>query len=75
MRCYFCKNEDHYRNECPSRKGKKFDKFESSNDSDSNLVSEGYESFKVLIANLIGLKLIWLLIQVFPFTYHPLRII
>lgn len=41
--CYFCKNKDHYRNECLLRKGNFFDKSESSSDSDSNLVYEGYK--------------------------------
>lgn len=36
VRYYFCKNEGHYRNECSLRKGKKFEKHESSIDSDSN---------------------------------------
>lgn len=45
---YFCKKHDHYINEYPLRKGKKFDKHESSTDSDSKLVSKSCESSEVL---------------------------
>lgn len=40
-----------YRNECPFKKGKKFDNQDSTINSDSNFFSTDYESFEVLVVS------------------------
>lgn len=69
VRCHFYKKKQcHYRSEGHIRKGKNYDKSKSSNDSDSYLVSEGYESFEVLVVNSNRCETNW--VFVFGCSYH-----
>lgn len=67
------RKKGHYKNMYPLRKGKKFDEHRSDTDNESSLVSDGYESSKILVVNSIRLEMDWVLESSYSFHLTPFR--